>query len=108
MRKVFENIDFMKVGHYQSILESSGIPTLVKNLATSSFMGDVPFAEVFPELWVMNEGDYEEAIRLLREHRDASPADAQDWICALCGEEVPKEFGQCWNCQTDRPVPAPL
>ena len=98
----------MKVGHYQSILESSGIPTLVKNLATSSFMGDVPFAEVFPELWVVNEEDYDEAMRLLQEHTEALPAGTQDWVCARCGEEVPKEFSQCWNCQADRPEPAPL
>ena len=100
MRKLFDSIDFAKVGHYQSILESHGIETHLKNLTLSSIMGDVPFAEVFPELWVVNDADYDEALRLLQEHRDLVPPRAADWICPNCGEQVPKEFDVCWNCET--------
>jgi hypothetical protein len=107
MRKLFDSIDFAKVGHYQSILDGHGIETHLKNQALSSIMGEVPFAEVFPELWVVNDGDYDEAMRLLREHRELAPSRAEDWVCPKCGEQVPKEFGSCWNCETDKPVIAP-
>jgi hypothetical protein len=103
MRKIFESIDFTRVGHYQSILESEGIQTLVKNLAASSIMGDVPFTEVFPELWVVNDADYDVALQLLGEHRQLVPSDAHDWVCSNCGEQVPKEFDVCWNCETNKP-----
>ncbi len=40
-------------------------------------------------------------IEALEEERgDGSHPDA-DWTCGSCKEEVPKEFGGCWNCGAD-------
>ena len=106
MRKIFESIDFTRVGHYQSILESKGIQTLVKNLAASSIMGDVPFTEVFPELWVVHDEDYDNAMQILGEIHYAQPSQAKDWRCPKCSEEVPGNFDSCWQCgalRTDSP-----
>ncbi|CAN5511859.1 hypothetical protein BH20VER1_BH20VER1_03450 [soil metagenome] len=100
MRKIFESSDSVRVGQYQSMLESDGIRTFVKNLNQSSLMGEVPFAEVYPELWIVEEGDFEEAQRLLASYTSAGSGRVADWICPRCGEEVPKELGQCWKCDT--------
>ena len=102
MRKVFESSDSTRVGHYQSLLESDGIETFVKNLNQSSLMGEIPFAEVYPELWIVNDADHEQALSLLESYQRSVSANAEDWICSKCGEQVPKELSQCWNCDTPK------
>ena len=103
MRKIFESIEFARVGHYQSILESRGIRTFLNNAASSSLTGEVPFSEVVPELWIVNDAEYDNALRLLREHTTVLPSIGHDWTCPQCGEVVPKGFNQCWNCETKKP-----
>ena len=51
MIKVFENFDFSRVGQMQSLLESHGIQTFMRNEFGSSVVGDSPFVEVVPQLF---------------------------------------------------------
>ena len=104
MRKIFEHLDFTRVGHFQSILESAGVPTLLKNQNTSSLQGEVPWTNATPQLWVVEDDDFDRAITILQEFtRDASvPVEGSNWRCDNCGEEVPANFSSCWNCQRDR------
>ncbi len=97
MIKVFENFDFSQVGRIQSLLESHDIPTFLKNQFTSSVMGEVPFVEVCPQLYILNEADLPEANRLLAQEK-VEPAPVADWVCGECGAEVEGQFGSCWNC----------
>lgn len=102
MRKVFEHPTFHEVGHYESILKSHGIETFLKNQNASLLMGEVPAVAVYPELWVLNDEDYDRAIGLLHDYRRNRPIWEGDWVCAGCGEGVPGTFSACWNCQTER------
>ncbi len=106
MKKIYEHLEYARVGHYEAILESEGIPTLVKNLGASVGTGEIPFTEVFPELWVVNDEDYDRALALLEAYQPPDTTGLTDWTCPQCGERVEKEFGECWNCSTLRP-PAP-
>ena len=66
MRKIFESHRQEKVGHYQSILESSGICTLIKNDCQAAAEGNFgPADPILPELWVIDDGDYDRAIEIL-------------------------------------------
>ena len=65
MIKVFENFDFSRVGQMQSLLESHGIRTFLKNQYGSSVMGEVPFVEVVPQLFILEEIDLAQAKQLL-------------------------------------------
>ena len=97
------------MGLCESILTSNGIPAEIRNRGVSSLMGEIPFAEAFPELWVLNDEDYDRAIELLQEyHRSAAEsAAAGQWKCPSCGESVPGNFDTCWKCQTPRVQPEP-
>ena len=103
MKKVFEHIDFSRVGHFQSILENAGIATHIKNVGAAIASGEIPFIQVFPELWVVEDGDYDRAIEILKPYYRPEAAEAGDWVCPGCGETVEGSFGQCWKCQTMRP-----
>lgn len=97
MIKVFESFDFSRVGRVQSLLESNGIPTFLKNQFASSVMGEVPFVEVCPQLFILNGDDLEDAQHLIAPELEQQPARA-DWCCASCGAEVGGEFALCWSC----------
>jgi len=91
------------VGYLQSILESQGIPTFIRNQFASSVMGEVPFVEVCPQLYILDEADLDRARRLLLlDQPDPIPAKA--WVCPDCGVEVEAQFRQCWNCASAQPA----
>jgi hypothetical protein len=108
MRKIYENADFTRVGYFQSILEEAGIPTFLKNLGASMGMGEIPFVEVYPELWIVNDVDYERAIDVLEPYyqHEAEAANAPEWICSACGVEVDGGFDECWKCGAMKSLPS--
>lgn len=59
------------LGYYQSLLEEAEIKTLVKNEYSQLAMGEIPFTQVYPELWVIDSEDYERALGLIRAVRDS-------------------------------------
>jgi len=99
--KVYENFDFSRVGQMQSLLESHGIKTFIKNQYSSSVMGEVPFVEVVPQLYVLEEKDFARAQQLLQLDLPAVQPD-EDWVCAECGVDVEGNFGRCWKCGSGR------
>ena len=107
MLKVFEDFDITLVGRYQSVLESDGITTFIKNQFGTSGAGELPFMEVIPQLWVLNEADAGRAADLIKELQDsASPGQSQAWVCPQCGTSLEAAFTQCWNCSALRPDPS--
>lgn len=100
MVKVFESLDFPMVGHFRSILESSGIPCEIRNEAGMSLAGEVPFTSVFPELWVRDEADAPRAMEIINTYSEVKPESElpRAWKCPACGEEVDGIFAECWNC----------
>ena len=104
MIKVFEDFDIMLVGHYQSVLDSNGIDTFMKNQFGTSGVGELPFVEVVPQLWVLNENDAGRAKELIKElHDDESGESMQAWDCPECGTPQEPAFTHCWKCSSPRP-----
>ena len=104
MIKVFEDFDITLVGHYQSVLESNDIATYMKNQFGTSGAGELPFVEVIPQLWVLNEADAARAKALIRElHDPESQQRVQAWTCPACNTPQEAAFTHCWKCSTARP-----
>lgn len=101
MIKVFENFDFSRVGQMQSLLESHDIKTFIKNQYGSSVMGEVPFVEVVPELYVLAEKDLARAQQLLQLDLPVEEPD-EDWVCPECGVDIEGTLDRCWKCGTGR------
>lgn len=97
MIKVFENFDFSRVGQMQSLLESHGIKTFIKNQYGSSVMGEVPFVEVVPQLFVLEQKDLARAKELLLLDLPVDEAE-EGWVCPECGVDVEGTFHKCWKC----------
>ncbi len=103
MIKVFEDFDIALVGHYQSVLESNGIATFMKNQFGTSGAGELPFVEVVPQLWVLNEAELERAKALIEDlHGPDDLKQAEAWVCPGCGTSQEAAFSHCWNCSSAR------
>lgn len=97
MKKLESTESLVMINHWKNILESEGIACELRNEHLGSVLGEVPFIEVWPELWIINDLDFDRAKQLISDDAAAeSPAD--DWTCRYCGEENEGQFGACWNC----------
>lgn len=97
MKKVFVSQLLVEVEALKEVMETAGIRCMVKNRQGSSLAGEVPFAEVFPELWV-NDEDEAAAAQILACHKQSPPREAPPWTCPGCGERHDASFTACWKC----------
>ena len=104
MTKVYEDFDYSRVGQLQSLLESHGIRTFLKNQFGFGGTGELPFVETVPQLYVLEEKDLARAKELLEMER-ANDAPGQAWVCEKCGAEVDGNFSECWKCSGDADDP---
>ena len=102
MFKVFESFEFSRVGQMQSLLESNGIRTFLRNEFGSSVVGELPFVEVIPQLFVLEERDLPRARELLELDLPVE-SPGEDWTCPGCGTLVEGNFSQCWQCGAAQP-----
>jgi rubrerythrin len=100
MIKIFENFDFSRVGQMQSLLESEGIKTFIRNEYSSSVVGELPFVEVVPQLYILEEKDLLKAKELLKLDLPVENA-GESWTCPECGIDVEGTFSRCWKCGTE-------
>ena len=98
MKKLSSAESIITIRHYQNFLASEGIATEVRNDVLGSIVGEMPFVETWPQLWVVNDLDFDRAKQLL-ESADAETSTAP-WHCHRCGEENEGQFAACWNCGT--------
>ena len=102
MIKVFEHFELAIVGHFQSVLEAEGIRTYLKNQFTTGVLGEIPFVEAVPELWVVDDRDLPQANALLRKLQNREGEDSAEWKCPKCQGMVEGVFNACWNCGEPR------
>lgn len=106
MRKVHSAESLIEVAHLRNLLESAGIDCVVRNDRLGGVVGEIPFVECWPELWVCRPGDALRARGMI----DAAlrpAADAEAWQCPGCGERIESQFSQCWRCAAPAPERAP-
>ena len=97
MTRIFASLSVAEVHHAKNLLDSVGIPSYVKNEILAAAIGQLPFTDCQPELWLANPADAERARHLLTEG-PLAPAEKGDiWQCR-CGEIQEAQFTQCWRC----------
>ena len=103
MRAVFIAQDYTRVGFLKSVLDQAGIPSFIRNEFSHNSLTELPSGLFFPALCVIHDEDYAQAKELLEEILHPPRSLAADWTCPECGEEVPGNFGSCWQCGTPCP-----
>ncbi len=81
----------------KDILAHEGIVCLLRNEQLSAAIGEIPFIECCPELWVVDDEAWPRARMFLDAWlRQVPPGDP--WVCPRCFEESEGHFGACWSC----------
>ncbi len=97
MKKLTSAPSVITIHHYKNILESEGIASKIRNEHLGSILGEMPFTDTWPQLWVVNDLDLDRAKQLI-DGSALDESDAPDWRCANCGEHNEGQFAACWNC----------
>jgi len=91
----------LAAAHYAAALRAAGIGCDVRNTTLAGAMGEIPFLECAPQIWIHSPLDEARARELIAELR--RPVVGEPWVCRQCGETLEPQFSQCWNCGTARP-----
>lgn len=77
-------------------LSSLGIVTHIFNAHAAGALGEVPFMQAQPEIWVDDDTQEISAREALAGLHNALPRDEKK--CPHCGEHNPGNFLSCWQC----------
>lgn len=77
-------------------LSSLGIAAHIFNANAAGALGEVPFLQAQPEVWIEDDTQESRACDALARLREA-PQTA-DKTCPRCGETNPGNFLSCWQC----------
>jgi len=97
VKRVASHESLAHLGHLKNVLEQSGITCLLRNEQLSGALGEIPFLECLPELWIVHDDQLGAAESLLEELGRAGAA-APAWRCEACGESNEGQFAACWSC----------
>lgn len=84
------------------LLASLGIPNHIFNANAAGALGEVPFVNAQPEIWVEDDDQAARAREALAS--SASVEIGSDKICPHCGETSPGHFLSCWRCNSALPA----
>lgn len=85
-------------GLFKDLLQSEGVDCLVRNEQLFAALGEIPFTECFPELWVVDPEVYPRAKSLLHQWMKNDSENRPVWSCSECGEQLEGQFNSCWKC----------
>ena len=103
MKRVFRGRLLPEVGHLKSLLEAADIRALIKNEQLAGALGEIPFLECMPELWVLEDRDASAAERIIAESIVGAtlPVGGSPWRCRRCDAQNEPQFAACWQCGTN-------
>ncbi|HEX9625853.1 MAG TPA: DUF2007 domain-containing protein [Acidiferrobacterales bacterium] len=78
-------------------LQSAGIAARILNEHAQGGLGELPFGDTYPEIWLDDDRDLIPARRILAEIDQAAHSTAVR-RCPGCREDNPENFAICWNC----------
>ena len=96
MKKIYTHENHMIVFNLKNLLAEAGIETLVVNEFASGGVGDLAAFDTWPELWLQDEAQFEQATAILQ--GIAKGAAGADWYCRGCQEKNDASFELCWRC----------
>lgn len=101
MIKIYSHESIVVIHNLKNILSIEGIACRVKNDLISSGAGEVPPIEAWPEIWIEQEAQAEQARALIEKAVHGDPSQTS-WFCHHCSETNAPAFETCWQCGEPR------
>jgi hypothetical protein len=102
MKRVYSAADLPQAYLLSHLLDEAGIAHYVANVNLQGGVGELPFTQTYPAIWLYDETDYARARSIIGDFEAASNRPGH-WRCSACGEDNPLTFDLCWNCRETRP-----
>ena len=96
MKLVYTAENLIDAKIVSDILESQSIESTLLNTNLSGAVGEIPFTQVFPEVWITDDEKYNDAKNIISDYGEESSK--EEYVCSYCNEDVPSNFSSCWNC----------
>lgn len=106
MKRVWSGSPLHDTAHLQNLLEQVGIGCFIKNRDLGGALGDLPFLDCSPELWVLRDDEVERATAVLHDALRPTGRALTDWRCERCAQDNEAQFAVCWKCGTGAAVAA--
>ncbi len=103
MKRVYTAETLVHVVHVQNVLAANGIAAELRNARLAGALGEIPFLETWPQLWV-DERLYDWANQVIERNLREPAEPREPWICAGCGERIEGQFTECWRCGAKDPL----
>ena len=97
MLRVYQAANLPQAHLLAGLLRHAGIAVRVFNENAQGGLGDLPFSETYPEIWIENAADLTRAKRIIANFEGA-PVETGTLHCRSCNEENPANFELCWKC----------
>ncbi len=90
-----ENKVFLEI--LKTKLEATSIEARINNYFPPA-AGEITTAVAWPELWIINDEQIDEAKKILAFELENQKTIHPDWDCPECGEHLEGQFNECWKC----------
>ena len=97
MKKLYTAADLQEATLLHDLLLAHGISVKLLNTFAQGGMGELPFTHTYPEIWIEDEIQFNQAKTLIEEY-EKKPGEIQMMTCVHCGEKCPENFELCWSC----------
>ena len=97
MKKIYSAANLIEAKIMLDLLSHAGVDARLFNENAQSGVGEIPFSNTYPEVWIMRDDDLERG-RIVVNNYENSPVETGVVHCAECGEENPRNFQLCWHC----------
>ncbi len=98
MHKIYTAANLADAYLVRDRLARAGIEVYVFNEHAQGGLGEIPFTQTYPELWLADGRDVARALDEIHAHEGASRRDDPPRKCPACGEDSPASFDVCWRC----------
>jgi len=95
--RIYKAADLPEAHLIAGLLRQAGIDARVLNENAQGGLGDIPFGETYPEVWIINAPDFARANDMIA-HFERAPIESGSIFCRACNEENPANFELCWHC----------
>ena len=99
MKLIYTNENRIMVLNVKNILMSHGLDVVLNNEFASSASGGLAPFDTWPEVWLLNNDDFDKAKKVI--DSIALESNLDNWHCKNCQEENNQSFDFCWNCDAE-------
>jgi len=98
MQRLYSAANLPEAYLVRGLLAAAGIEACVFNEYAGGALGELPFTEAAPSVWIEEERDLTRARLVIASYEKPAAAPGST-RCHACGEESPRDFSICWQCQ---------